>query len=50
MNNMDKFKEVFGKDPKTDDCPISCDKCQVMCAFCGAGDWWYETYKEKPKK
>lgn len=52
MKNIEKFKEVFGFEPKVDDC-LS-DKCSICplkkrgldfaCYVKNRIDWWYSEY------
>ena len=52
MTNKEKFKEIFGYEASTGECPIYCyttdgDECCPYCkTTCSAGDWWDEEYKE----
>lgn len=45
VTNADKFKEVFGMDPDTSNCPITC----MGCDGCEYLNFWEQEYQE-PKR
>lgn len=48
MTNKEKYKEIFGFEPDTDNCPtIYCSNCPCHTDgsyYCN-GEWWEEEYK-----
>jgi len=49
MTNAEKFKEVFGFTPRTENCPdLSPNKVcqqQTTCEDCAFNHWWEKEYK-----
>ena len=58
MTNKEKFKEIFGYEAITDECPIHCisnvdGKCPYNIGtsdVCSTGYWWDAEYKEPTTK
>ena len=48
MTNKEKFREIFGFNPRTDNCPdLNPKVCQQQksCDDCTFQDWWSKPYK-----
>ncbi len=58
MTNKEKFKEIFGYEANTDECPIYCiSNVEGECPYsnrasdvCSPGYWWDAEYKETTTK